>query len=127
MWNTTLAVMDAVVGGNRRSVALELWARHLLTVRERMVLENHIGRLAAPVSSLPVTELAEAVACALRCTATPDRDEDWMTQLRRSYLAIAHEFSPGSEHQQSLAWIGPRTTRRLPPAVRVGRRGSHRS
>ena len=53
MWNTTLAVMDAVMGGRRPSLALKLWARHLLDVRERVVLENHISRLAAPVWSLP--------------------------------------------------------------------------
>lgn len=122
MWNTTLAVIDAVVGGNRRSLALELWARHLLDVRERVVLENHISRLAAPVCSLPVGEVPRGIARALRYTASPEHDEDWMTQLRRSCLAIAHAFRAQSEHEQSLAWIGPRTTPRRPRSMSVRRR-----
>ena len=102
MWNTTLAVMDAVLGEKRQSLASKLWARHLLDVRERVVLENHICRLAAPVWSLPAREVPRAVARVLRSTAAPEPDEDWMTQLRRSCLAIAHAFRPGSEHEQSL-------------------------
>jgi len=114
MWNTTLAVMDAVVGRKRPSLALNLWARHLLDVRERVVLEEHISRLAAPVWSLPAGDAPRAVACALRYTAAPEADEDWTTQLRRSCLAIAHSFRPGSKHERSLAWIGPRATPRRP-------------
>ena len=121
MWNTTLAVMDAVIGGKRPGLALKLWARHLLNVRERVVLENHISRLTAPVCSLPVGDVPRAIAYALRYTASPEHDEDWMTQLRRSSLAIAHAFRPQSEHERSLAWIGPRTTPRRPRSTRVRR------
>ena len=121
MWNTTLAVIDAVVSRNRRSLALELWARHLLDVRERVVLENHISRLAAPICSLPVGDLPRGIARALRYTASPEHDEDWMTQLRRSCLAMAHAFRPQSQHEQSLDWIGPRTTPRRPRSMRARR------
>ena len=102
MWNTTLAVMDAVLGEKRQGLASKLWARHLLDVRERVVLENHIARLAAPVWSVPASDVPQAVARALRSTAAPEPDEDWRTQLRRSRLAIAHAFRPRSEHEQSL-------------------------
>jgi hypothetical protein len=119
MWNTTLEAIDTVVGGKRRSLALKLWARHLLDVRERLVLEDHISRLAAPVSSLPAREVPRAVVYAFRDTAAPEHDEDWITQLRRSYLAIAHAFRSGSEHQQSLAWIGPRKKPRRPTSMKV--------
>jgi hypothetical protein len=119
MWNTTLAVIDAVLlGQERRGLATKLWGRHLLDVRERVVLENHISRLAAPVWSLPAREVAQAVARALRDTAAVEPDEDWMTKLRRSRLAIAHAFRPRSEHAQRLAGIGP-TDR----AARAGRAG----
>jgi Uncharacterised nucleotidyltransferase len=119
MWNTTLAVMDAVLGGKHPSLALKLWARHLLNVRERMVLEDHFSRLAAPVWSLPAVDVPRAVACSIRQTAAPALDEDWMTQFRRSCLAIAHAFRPGSEHKRSLAWVGPRARPRRPPAMSV--------
>jgi hypothetical protein len=106
MWDTTLAVMDAALAEKRRSVATKLWARHLVEVRERVVLENHISRLAAPVWSLPVSGVPHAIAGALRTTAAREPDEDWMTKLRRSRLAIAHAFTPRSEHEHSLTWIG---------------------
>jgi Uncharacterised nucleotidyltransferase len=106
MWQTTLAVMDAVIGEKRRGLASRLWARHLLDVRERMVLENHISRLAAPVWSLPASGVPQAVADALRDTAAREPDENWMTKLRRSRLAIAHAFTYRSEHEQSLTSIG---------------------
>jgi hypothetical protein len=123
MWNTTFAVMDAVIGGKRP----ELWARHLLEVRERVVLENHISRLTGPVCSLPPGDVPRAVANALRYTASPEHDEDWMTQLRRSSLAIAHAFRPQSEHERSLAWIGPRTTPRRPRSMTARRhKSAHR-
>ena len=123
MWNTTLEAMDAVVGGNRPSLALKLWARHLLDVRERVVLENHISRLAGPVWSLPAGEVPRAIACALRYTAAPEFDEGWATQLRRACLAIAHAFRPLSTHEESLAWIGSRTTPRLPRSTKLRRHG----
>jgi hypothetical protein len=121
MWNTTLAVMDAVIGGERPSRALRLWTRHLLDVRERMVLENHISRLAGPLWSLPAGAVPRAIACTLRYTAAPERDEEWMTQLRRTRLAIAHAFRPLSSHEQSLEWIGPRATPPRPRSMRLRR------
>lgn len=102
MWNTTLPVIDAVVGGRRPSLALRLWARHLLGVRERVVLENHICRLAAPVWGLPAGKVPRAIASTLRYTAAPAPDEDCMTQIRRSCLAIVHALRPTSDHERSL-------------------------
>jgi hypothetical protein len=107
MWSTTVAMMDAVLDERRRGLAGKLWARHLLDVRERVVLENHISRLAAPFWGLPVGDVPQALACALRDTAAPEPDEDWTMKWRRSCLAIAHAFTPRSEHEQSLAWIAP--------------------
>lgn len=124
MWDTSVAVMDAVINGRPPRLSHRLWARHLLEARERVVLENHIGRLAGPVGSLPATEVPRAIACAFRHTAAPDRDENWMTQLRRTGLAIAHAFRPLSEHEHSLDWIGPRSTPPQPPSMRAGRYAS---
>lgn len=121
MWDTSVAVMDAVIGDRRPRLSHRLWARHLLEVRERVVLENHIGRLAGPVGSLPASEVPRAMACAFRHTAAPDRDENWTTQVRRTGLAIAHAFRPLSEHEQSLDWIGPRSTPPQPPSMRARR------
>ena len=124
MWRTTLAVMDVLVGGRRQNLALRLWARHLLEVRERVVFENHISRLAAPIWSLPAVDAPRALAWVLRYTASPESDEDWITQLRRSRLALFHAFSPESKHEQSLNWIGPRTKPRRPSSMKVRRRDS---
>jgi hypothetical protein len=122
MWNTNLAVLDDLISGKRRTLALKLWARHLIELRERVVIEDHISRVAAPVWSLPTREVPQALAHALRYTAAPEHDEDWMTQLRRSCLAIVHAFRAESEHERSLTWIRPRTKPRRPPSMRVHRR-----
>ena len=124
MWDTTLAVIDAVVGGRRRSLAVHLWAGHLLGVRERLVLENHLGRLAGPVWSLPARDVPRALACALRYTVAPEHDESSMPQLRRSCLAIGHAFQPRSVHEEALEWIGPRTAPRRARSMKVRRSGT---
>ncbi len=106
MWHTTLGVMDAVLAERRRGLASKLWARHLLDARERVVLENHISRLAAPIWSLPAADVPQAIAEALRDTAAREPDENWTTKLRRSRLAIAHAFASRSSHEESLTSIG---------------------
>ena len=105
MWQTTLGVMDAVLAEKRRGLASKLWARHLVDVRERVVLENHISRLAAPIWSLPATDVPHAITEVLRDTAAREPDENWTTKLRRSRLAIAHAFASRSSHEQSLTSI----------------------
>lgn len=74
MWNTTLAVVDALIGGKGGGVPLKVWARHLVDVRERLVFEDHVTRLAAPMWSLPVREIPEALMHILRYTAAPEHD-----------------------------------------------------
>ncbi len=127
MWNTTVAVMKAALGEKRRGLASKLWARHLFEVRERVVIENHITRLAAPISSLPPGEVPRAVACVLRYTVTPRPDEDWMTRLQRSSLAIAHAFKPRSEHDQILALVGPSAKHAQRPSMGLSRPGVQNS
>jgi hypothetical protein len=124
MWDTTVAAIGDVTRGTRRSLALKFWARHLLDVRERVVLENHISRIAAPVWSLPARRVPLAIAYSLRRTGAPDAEESWTTQLRRSCLAITHAFKTGSEHDRSLAWIGARAKPVRPPSMRTRRRGA---
>jgi hypothetical protein len=106
MWHATLGVMDSVLADKRRGLASRVWARHLRDVRERVVLENHISRLAAPIWSLPATDVPQAIAEALRDTAAREPDENWTTKLRRSRLAITHAFASRSSHEQSLTSIG---------------------
>ena len=126
MWTATVAVMDTVIGGKSPSLAVKVLARHLPDVRERLVLEDHISRLAAPAWTLPAGEVPRALASALRYTATPAPGEDWMTQLRRSCLAIAHAFRPGSEHEQTLLGLETASMPRRPAERRTAkaRRGS---
>ena len=101
MWNTTLAVMDAVLAEKRRGLASKLWARHLLDVRERVVLENHISRLAAPSPASPQASCHKQSPA--RSATRPHANQTRLvTQFRRSCLAIAHAFRPLSEHEQSL-------------------------
>ena len=124
MWNTTMAVLDGIFWGERPSRPVRFWARHLPEVRERTVLENHIARLAGPIWTLPRSEAARAVGSSLRYTASPKSDENWTTQLRRSWAAISHALSPRSQHERSLGWLAPPTRPHRPPSMRT--RGGRR-
>jgi hypothetical protein len=110
MWKTTLSVIDCVVGAKRRTLAHSLWARHLRGVRERVVLENHISRLAAPIWSLPARDVPRALAWAFatRRHLRPVRTG------RRSFGAPASR-SPtrsGPGRSTNRAWPGSRHARR---------------
>jgi hypothetical protein len=102
MWRVALAVTDAVLGDDDRPAALNVWARHLSSVRDRTVLENHIARVAAPAQALPVKSVPAAMAGVLWGVANRGPEERWADKLRRSRLAICHALMATSRHDQTL-------------------------
>jgi Uncharacterised nucleotidyltransferase len=102
MWRTSIAAVDAVVGRGGPEASLPVWARHLSTVRDRTVIENHIARIAAPAWALPPQRAPRAIAGALRHTAGRRDEEQWADKLRRSRRALAHAFMKKSSHERTL-------------------------
>ena len=102
MWRTTRNAVRAVVEGERRSLAVALWGRHLRGARERTVFEWHVKDLLAPVWGLPPRAAAAAVAAELRATAGRARREPWRAKLSRTRLALRNARVPRSEHDLVL-------------------------
>jgi hypothetical protein len=103
MWRVARRAGEAVLSDGDWPPSLNLWARHLIRARDRTVLENHLARIAAPASALPVSVAPIALASAIKLTAVPGNDEVWSRKLRRSGLAVAHAFMPRSRHNDSLS------------------------
>lgn len=103
MWRVAARAGDTVLGSDDWPASLRPWARHLTQARDRTVLEEHITRIAAPASALPVSRVPAAVASAIRLTASRREDERWSRKLKRSGLAFAHAFMPRSRHDQAVS------------------------
>ena len=115
MWNTNLAVVDAVLGGKRQAWPSSFGLVLARCTRADCSRGSHQQACRACLER--PRDVPPAVACALRDTSVPATDENWVTQLRRSCLAIFHAFRPGSDHEESLAWIGPRAKPRRPHSI----------
>jgi hypothetical protein len=103
MWRVATSAGDAVLGDGELPASLSVWARHLLDARDRTVLENHLSRIAAPGSALPITRAHRALASAIRLTANRRGDEPWSHKLRRSCLAVTHAFMATSSHERKVS------------------------
>ncbi len=102
LWRVVLAATEAVFGDNVCPLSLSLWARHLGSTRERTVLEDHLARLAAPASAVPMTRAPRALAGVVKSTTKRRDAESWADKFRRSRMAFAHAFVHKSDHQRQL-------------------------
>jgi hypothetical protein len=103
MWRTTINVVDRLFAGAHAPAAAErIWARHLESARERIVLENHLARIAAPAFGLPLTRAPWQVTKMVARSAGRRDYERWSDKLRRSRLAVAHAFMDSTEHESTI-------------------------
>lgn len=102
MWTTTLSAADALLGGGPQPLPLRTWARHLGTVSEVSVLDNHVSRLAGPLFGLPPREVPRGVAMALSKTTALRPGERWPTKLARSAVALRDAFSDKAQHDRRV-------------------------
>lgn len=103
MWRVAARAGNAILRDGEWPASLSVWARHLTQARDRTVLEEHLTRIAAPASALPVPRVPAAVATAVKLTTRPREDERWSRKLKRSGLALAHAFMPRTRHDQALS------------------------
>jgi hypothetical protein len=102
MWSTTLAAIEGLLASSSGSPATRLWARHLASVRERTVFEEHLAPIGGAIAALPARRVPRAVAATLALTAAPAPGETWPDKLRRSGTAVRHAAMAGSRHHQQL-------------------------
>ncbi len=100
LWRTTRRAAAALVEGERRPLAMRVWARHLATARERTVLEAHVMRTAGEIWGLPPHRAAPAAIAAIAGSAGRTPGERWTQKLGRARAAIGDACVPKSEHDR---------------------------
>jgi hypothetical protein len=100
LWHTTRRAAAALVEGERRPLAMRLWARHLSDARERTVIEAHMMRTAGELWGLPPRKVAPAAIAAIAGSAARTPGEPWTQKLGRARTAVADAFVPKSEHDR---------------------------
>jgi Uncharacterised nucleotidyltransferase len=88
IWQTTERTSDALFFGGSETMALRLWARHLATVRERTVFENHLQRWLRSFWGLPLRPALAETGKVLRAEITPAAGETWREKLTRVPRAV---------------------------------------
>ena len=103
VWSATMDAVDALLLETKSPrLALNTWARHLVTARERTVFESHLEDWLSSFWALPFPIGLWALAAELASEALPVDGEAWSMKLRRSATALRHAFVAKSEHDQIL-------------------------
>jgi hypothetical protein len=102
MWATTLAALVGLFASRRPSGASRLWARHLVSARQRTVFEQHLAPIGGAIASLPARRIPRAVASIVVEAAAPVPGEEWSVKLRRSRLAVSRAGMAASRHHEQL-------------------------
>jgi hypothetical protein len=101
IWRTTRAAIRALLEGGPATVPLRIWARHLGSVRERTVLDNHLMRWLHAFWELPPRAAVADLRTAFRLTLLPMAGESWGEKLARTGRGIRH---PGERMSSHLMW-----------------------
>lgn len=107
VWDASIAAADCVLGGSGTPWALRLWARNLTSVRERTVLESHLGRWLPPWWALSTRAALNANAFTISRELGPHRGEPWPRKLRRTARAFRDATRRLSDHHRALGEEGP--------------------
>jgi Uncharacterised nucleotidyltransferase len=108
IWDTTAAAAGALLAGGATILPLRTWARHLVHVRERTVLESHLERwLSGFWSTQPRIALAGARATLAR-ELLPARGETVRAKLSRTRLAVGNARVHQSHHADQVERAGLR-------------------
>ncbi len=102
LWRTTLEAADAVLFDAGLPWLLRPWARNLLDVRERTILEIHVGRWLAGFASGGLRSGLGVLGRELAKDARPLPGESWGEKRRRARLAIRNVRVAKSRHDEDL-------------------------
>jgi hypothetical protein len=108
LWRTTAAAVDALISDSSMPWALRIWARNLVKVRERTVLENHLERWLSNSWALSGGESARLLARTVAREVKPEAGETWHEKLMRTGRALGNASRRRSEHEATLRRDRPR-------------------
>jgi Uncharacterised nucleotidyltransferase len=100
LWRTVQATTGALFG-ERRTIPLLTWARHLPAVREPTVLESHLERLMSAYWCMPARDAFPEMLTAIRAEVMPLPGESWRTKMARSFSAVRHSSMARSSRDSS--------------------------
>ena len=98
VWPTVRAAADWLMSGTRRPLAVSLWARHLIDLREATVLEGHLERWLSPFWALPPLAAFSTGASMLANDLWVQEDETVRQKLSRAARAARHALTPKSSY-----------------------------
>jgi hypothetical protein len=108
LWRTTSATVDAVLFGGPPPRAARTWARNLPAVRERTVLENHVGRWLSGFSALGLLGGWRVLGIEVGKDLRPAVNETWGQKLARVPHAFRNAFVTRTQHDEGLDRAGRR-------------------
>ena len=101
VWRTTAGASQAAFSGApHRSLATQTWARHLVTGRERTVLEKHLTNWLRACWATSVAGGAGDLRMTLRDQALPRGGEGWSGRVAWAGRAARDAFVPISRHDR---------------------------
>jgi putative nucleotidyltransferase-like protein len=101
IWRATYGATAALFGDGRPTAALRLFGRHLATVRESSVLDNHLQRWLYPFWELPFHQALATIPGTLRQELLPEPGESWRHKIQRVKQALVHPERSMSTHTES--------------------------
>jgi Uncharacterised nucleotidyltransferase len=102
LWQVTDRVTNAVLGTGRMPLVVRPWAAHLLALRERTVLENHLRDVMAAYWALPFASAVATSAHAIAYDLLPAPEEGWSDKISRMLTASRNATKPLSQHDLQL-------------------------
>jgi hypothetical protein len=108
VWRTTRAAIAALFEGDRATIPMRIWARHLRPVRERTVVDDHLMRWLHVFWELPPRAAVRDLQEPFRMTFLPLPGESWREKLARTRRSVTHPGEPMSTH---LTWSEARRGR----------------
>jgi len=103
LWRSTHEVLECVFDSGPQPLSVRTWARNLVNVRDRTVLENHLERWLSSFWLLPPGPAVATLPRTLLSEIRPAAGETWSRKLGRSARAMRNASRRRSEHQDELA------------------------
>ncbi len=96
IWSVTIETIDALFGEqpDQRTLALRTWARHLVQVRDRTILEKHLYLWLAALAAPTLRQAGLTLLATARDDLSPMREETWSTKRDRMKRAARDAFKP---------------------------------
>ena len=106
IWLTTGAASRAMLGRERSSALLRLWAGSVLEVREPTVLESHVGKWLSPYAARSPARAVAATPGVLLSELRRDEGDTWRRKLRRSREALRNASKSRRAHEELMEQLG---------------------